>query len=121
MNAPKAGLKSSQGPVVKSPLSAVVDRVAWQECTALLAYESPADSPLGHLLSSNQRDVVADCVNGAVLATALASGEELPPVSLEQLMKQLTLTEAEKRAAGGGQGEVFRLQRVVQGGKEGGW
>eukprot|EP00271_Cylindrocystis_brebissonii_P004026 TRINITY_DN15383_c0_g2_i1.p1 TRINITY_DN15383_c0_g2~~TRINITY_DN15383_c0_g2_i1.p1 ORF type:complete len:454 (-),score=74.96 TRINITY_DN15383_c0_g2_i1:379-1740(-) len=91
-----------------------------QRCLALLAYENPADSPVGPLLHSHQREVVADSVNAAVLSTAVTDGP-LPESALERLLKQLTLCHMEKRVLEGGQGEVFRLHRILQGGKDGGW
>lgn len=85
-----------------------------QECLALLAYENPADSPVGYLFGPNQREVVADQLNAAVLAT-VAPGEDLPRSILERLLKQLTLCHIEKRALDGGQGEMFHLHKVLQG------
>jgi hypothetical protein len=40
---------------------------------ALIAYEAPEASPLAHLLSTAQRERVADVVNAAVLGAAAAA------------------------------------------------
>lgn len=96
------------------------------DCLALLAYERPQDSPIAYLLQFAQREVVADAVNAFVLGTnpslPVASKSGKPPQSaLEKLLRQLTACHVEKRFLNGGQGEVFRLHRILQGGKDGGW
>eukprot|EP00897_Mesotaenium_endlicherianum_P001531 jgi/Mesen1/1405/ME000130S00492 len=91
-----------------------------QDCLALLAYENPAESPVGYLLGVNQREAVADAVNAAVLALG-SPDSQMPHSSLEVLLRQLTLCHVRRRLAAGGQGEVFRLHRLLQGGKDGGW
>lgn len=96
------------------------------DCLALLAYERPQESPIAYLLQFAQREVVADAVNAFVLDTnpsvASASRTGKPPQSaLEKLLRQLTACHVERRFLNGGQGEVFRLHRILQGGKDGGW
>ncbi|KAG0575397.1 hypothetical protein KC19_5G001400 [Ceratodon purpureus] len=96
------------------------------DCLALLAYERPQDSPMAYLLQFAQREVVADAVNAFVLDTnpsmACIGKDGKPPQSaLEKLLRQLTACHVEKRFLNGGQGEVFRLHRILQGGKDGGW
>lgn len=92
-----------------------------QDCLALLAYEKPADSPVGYLLGLGQRETIADAVNAVVLAQnpALQQPDKLPQSALERLLRQLTACDAERCALNGGQGEVFSLQRVLQRGKDG--
>lgn len=78
---------------------------------ALIAYEDPLDSPLRHLLSMGQREVVADVVNGAMLAAASGDGAGTAPQAvLERLLQQLVAVHHEARACNGHQGEVFRLK-----------
>ncbi|MCO5576530.1 hypothetical protein L7F22_030341 [Adiantum nelumboides] len=93
-----------------------------EDCIALLAYEHPGESPVGHLLMLGQREAVADAVNSAILATdpALSSTRSSPQSSLEKLLRQLTACHMERWVLNGGQGEAFRLHRVL-GGKEGPW
>lgn len=94
-----------------------------QDCLALLAYERPQESPMAYLLHFGQREVVADAVNAYVLNTnpSLPSPGKCPQSALEKLLRQLTACHVEKRFLNGGQGEVFRLHRILQGGKDGGW
>ena len=94
-----------------------------QDCLALLAYERPQDSPMAYLLHFSQREVVADAVNAFVLETNsdLPENRKPPQSALEKLLRQLTACHDEKRYLNGGQGEVFRLHRILQGGKDGGW
>lgn len=96
------------------------------DCLALLAYDRPQESPMAYLLQFAQREVVADAVNAFVLDTnpsmARVGKDGKPPQSaLEKLLRQLTACHVEKRFLNGGQGEVFRLHRILQGGKDGGW
>ena len=84
--------------------------VFWvQNCLALLAYEDPLVSPVSYLLGANQREAVADTVNAAVLR----SQDEPQQSVLEKLLRQLTACNGEKRGIEGGQGEVFRLHKVL--------
>ncbi len=94
-----------------------------QDCLALLAYERPQESPMAYLLHFGQREVVADAVNAFVLATnpSLPASGKSPQSGLEKLLRQLTACHVEKRLLNGGQGEVFSLHRILQGGKDGGW
>lgn len=93
-----------------------------QDCIALLAYEHPKESPVGHLLMLGQREAVADAVNSAILATdpAVSSSRNSPQSSLEKLLRQLTACHTERWVLNGGQGETFRLHRVLRG-KDGPW
>lgn len=93
-----------------------------QDCVALLAYEHPAESPVGYLLKLGQREAVADAVNLVILATdpALSSSKSFPQSTLEKLLRQLTACHTEKWLLNGGQGEVFRLHRILRG-KDGAW
>eukprot|EP00850_Spirogloea_muscicola_P020741 SM000225S07020 [mRNA] locus=s225:120356:123276:+ [translate_table: standard] len=92
-----------------------------EDCLALLAYEHPEASPVGHLLSVEQREGVADTVNVAILALGGPEGAPPPQSLLERLLRQLSTCHVEKRLASGGGGEVFELHRVLQGSKESGW
>ncbi|GAQ84119.1 spla ryanodine receptor domain-containing protein [Klebsormidium nitens] len=86
-----------------------------EDVLALLAYEDPSSSPVAYLLSHSQREVVADTLSASVLA--LASPTSRPPQSaLELLLRQLTACHTERRLVDGGQGEVFRLTRLLNGG-----
>ncbi|KAH6558371.1 hypothetical protein KP509_1Z067400 [Ceratopteris richardii] len=93
-----------------------------QDCIALLAYEHPKESPVGHLLMLGQREAVADAINSAILITdpSLPSSRSSPQSTLEKLLRQLTACHTEKWKLNGGQGEMFRLHRVLRG-KEGPW
>eukprot|EP00250_Pteridium_aquilinum_P024567 c29258_g1_i1 orf=64-1431(+) len=93
-----------------------------QDCIALLAYERPTESPVGHLLMLGQREAVADAVNSAVLLTdpAISSSKASPQSSLEKLLRQLTACHTEKWILNGKEGEMFKLHRVLRG-KDGTW
>lgn len=43
------------------------DEQLLQDVLGLLAYESPENSPVGHLLKHQQREKVADAINKAIL------------------------------------------------------
>ncbi|XP_002992236.2 ran-binding protein M homolog [Selaginella moellendorffii] len=92
-----------------------------QDCLALLAYEKPAESPVCYLLKVRQREAVADAVNAVILAMNPNSSGPSPQSTLEKLLRQLTCSQREVRAINGDQGEVFRLHKVLQGSKDGGW
>jgi hypothetical protein len=86
-----------------------------QDVLALLAYEDPSECPVAYLLSHSQREVVADTLSASILAIASPNGR--PPQScLEVLLRQLTACHTERRQVNGGQGEVFRLSRLLNGG-----
>nr|XP_010933002.1 glucose-induced degradation protein 8 homolog isoform X1 [Elaeis guineensis] len=58
-----------------------------EDLMALLAYEEPEKSPMFHLLSSDYRQNIADCLNQAILAHA-----NLPSYSsMERLIQQATV------------------------------
>ncbi|KAL0910217.1 hypothetical protein M5K25_021174 [Dendrobium thyrsiflorum] len=59
---------------------------------ALLAYEDPTKSCVGHLLHLGQREFVADAVNAMVLTTSSGSKrtEDWAFSHYEKLLKQLT-------------------------------
>lgn len=91
-----------------------------QNCLALLAYKDPTSSPVGYLLTSIQRDAVADTVNVAILALG-AFSTTFQQSLLEALLKQLIACHNELRIVNGGQGEIFRLHGVLKGVRGGGW
>eukprot|EP00262_Sarcandra_glabra_P012789 TRINITY_DN3373_c0_g1_i2.p1 TRINITY_DN3373_c0_g1~~TRINITY_DN3373_c0_g1_i2.p1 ORF type:complete len:473 (+),score=78.82 TRINITY_DN3373_c0_g1_i2:76-1494(+) len=86
-----------------------------QECSALLAYEEPLKSPVGHLLNVAHREAAADAVNSMVLSTdpSMKGSESYYLSHLEKLLRQLTACCLERRALNGDQGEAFNLQRVL--------
>lgn len=90
-----------------------------RECVALLAYEEPLKSPVGHLLGESQREVVADAVNAMVLSTNAGLKDPLSCLhsQLENLLRQLTACCLERRSLNGDQGEAFHLHQVLNSGK----
>lgn len=46
-------------------------RILFQDFIALLAYEEPEQSPMFHLLSSDYRQHIADCLNRAILGVCV--------------------------------------------------
>lgn len=92
-----------------------------QECVALLAYEEPLKSPVGHLLGESQRGVVADAVNSMILSTNPNAKDSQSCLysQLEKLLRQLTACCLERRFLNGDQGEAFNLHRVLNCGKMG--
>ncbi|KAK1276438.1 hypothetical protein QJS04_geneDACA011112 [Acorus gramineus] len=91
-----------------------------QDTIALLAYEEPTKSPVGHLLKMNHREVVADAVNAMVLSTDpnVKDVKNCLQSHLEKLLRQLTACCLERRALNGDQGEAFHLHSVVNSDKE---
>ncbi|XP_062219320.1 ran-binding protein M homolog isoform X2 [Phragmites australis] len=87
-----------------------------KECIALLAYEKPAESCIGYLLDSAQREFVADAVNAAVLCTNpnMKDPESCLYSCLEKLLRQLTVCSFERRAFNHDQGDAFLLHKEVQ-------
>ncbi|XP_043709047.1 ran-binding protein M homolog [Telopea speciosissima] len=87
-----------------------------QDCIALLAYEEPMKSPVGHLLHMSQREVVADAVNAMVLSTNpnMKDSQSYLQSYLERLLRQLATSCLERRSLHGDQGETFQLNRVLQ-------
>lgn len=92
-----------------------------KECVALLAYEEPSKSSVGHLLGDSQREVVADAVNAMVLSTNPDAKETQSCLhsQLERLLRQLTACCLERRFLNGDQGDAFNLHRVLNGSKMG--
>lgn len=92
-----------------------------KECVALLAYEEPSKSSVGHLLGDSQREVVADAVNAMVLSTNPDAKETLSCLhsQLERLLRQLTACCLERRFLNGDQGDAFNLHRVLNSSKMG--
>ncbi|KAJ8431463.1 hypothetical protein Cgig2_014956 [Carnegiea gigantea] len=92
-----------------------------KECVALLAYEEPSKSSVGHLLGDPQREVVADAVNAMVLSTNPNAKETQSCLhsQLEKLLRQLTACCLERRFLNGDQGEAFNLHRVLNSSKMG--
>lgn len=86
-----------------------------REYVALLAYEEPSKSPIGHLLGESQREVVADAVNAMILSTNPNTKDSLSCLhsQLEKLLRQLTACCLERRLLNGDQGEAFHLHRVL--------
>ncbi|XP_021748094.1 ran-binding protein 10-like [Chenopodium quinoa] len=86
-----------------------------RECVALLAYEEPLNSPVGHLLKESQREVVADAVNAMILSTNPGLKDSLSCLhsQLEKLLRQLSACCLERRSLNGDQGEAFHLHRVL--------
>jgi hypothetical protein len=74
-------------------------------------------------LHFGQHEVVANVVNAFVLATnpSLPASGKSPQSGLEKLLRQLIACHVKKHLLNGGQGEVFSLHRILQGGKDGGW
>ncbi|KAI8467332.1 MAG: SPRY-domain-containing protein [Monoraphidium minutum] len=120
---------------------------ALKDVVALIVYEDPEASPLGHLMSRRQREKVADAVNAAVLSEAAGGGEgaggeggeggggaaeqqqQQQPLqsSLERLLAQLVAVQGALHDEAGGRGEPFDLRRHLGppppaggGGSEGG-
>ncbi|TVU29703.1 hypothetical protein EJB05_21282 [Eragrostis curvula] len=87
-----------------------------KECVALLAYEKPAESCIGYLLGSPQREFVADAVNAAVLSTNpnMKDPESCLYSCLEKLLRQLTVCSFERRAFNNDQGDAFLLHKEMQ-------
>jgi Ran-binding protein 9/10 len=87
-----------------------------QEIVALLAYEKPAESCIGYLLDSPQREFVADAVNAAVLSTNpnMKDPESCLYSCLEKLLRQLTVCSSERRAFNNDQGDTFLLHKEMQ-------
>lgn len=85
------------------------------DTVALIAYEEPEDSPMQQLLDDAQREVVADVVNAALLASASGKPkwEVKPQAHLEQILRQLVAVHGEKLDCNGGQGEIFSLQKQL--------
>jgi len=101
-------------PVLRLPLPI-------QECVALLAYEEPLKSSVGHLLGDSQREVVADAVNAMILSTNPNAKDTHSCLhsQLEKLLRQLTACCLERRFLNGDQGEAFNLHRVLNSSKMG--
>lgn len=87
-----------------------------KESVALLAYEKPAESCVGYLLDSPQREFVADAVNAAVLSTNpnMKDPESCLYSCLEKLLRQLTVCSFERRAFKNDQGDAFLLHKEMQ-------
>ncbi|KAG2659062.1 ran-binding protein M homolog [Panicum virgatum] len=87
-----------------------------KESVALLAYEKPAESCIGYLLDSPQREFVADAVNAAVLSTnpAMKDPESCLYSCLERLLRQLTVCSFERRTFNNDQGDAFLLHKEVR-------
>jgi len=84
-----------------------------QEALGLLAYEDPFNSPVSYLLQLQQRESVADLVNGYILLLEL-KGETQPSQSvLEILLRQLVVAQEISRERSGGVGEEFHLDTYI--------
>ncbi|GJM85257.1 hypothetical protein PR202_ga01692 [Eleusine coracana subsp. coracana] len=86
------------------------------EIVALLAYDKPAETCIGYLLDSPQREFVADAVNAAVLSTNpnMKDPESCLYSCLEKLLRQLTVCSFERRAFNNNQGDTFLLHKEMQ-------
>ncbi|XP_068647186.1 ran-binding protein M homolog isoform X1 [Aristolochia californica] len=98
-----------------SPLSSLL-----QDCIALLAYEEPQNSPVGHFLDMVQREAVADAINITILSTNpnLKDSHNCLHSHLEKLLRQLSACCLERRALNGDQGEAFHLHKVLYSGSK---
>ncbi|GMH46073.1 hypothetical protein BSKO_14037 [Bryopsis sp. KO-2023] len=79
---------------------------------AVVAYVNPEESPQKHLLTSGQREMVADVVNAAMLLSARGrdEGDHRPVSVLERLLRQLVACHRQMRSENRNQGEVFKLK-----------
>ncbi|KAK3154362.1 hypothetical protein QOZ80_2BG0189540 [Eleusine coracana subsp. coracana] len=86
------------------------------EIVALLAYDKPAETCIGYLLDSPQREFVADAVNATVLSTNpnMKDPESCLYSCLEKLLRQLTVCSFERRAFNNDQGDTFLLHKEMQ-------
>ncbi|CAH2070682.1 unnamed protein product [Thlaspi arvense] len=84
-----------------------------EDCFALLVYECPQESNVGHFLEVSQREVVADAVNAAVLSTN-PNSEDWFYSHLETLLRQVMACCVELRSSNDGQGELFSLNRLLK-------
>jgi hypothetical protein len=89
------------------------------DVTALLAYPDPKTSPVGHLLTTSQRETVADIINTAMLehnASLSSTMVQKPRNSksvLEKLLVQLCRVQAEIRRRNDNKGEIFKLEHYA--------
>mmetsp|Transcript_18268 Transcript_18268/g.25585 ORF Transcript_18268/g.25585 Transcript_18268/m.25585 type:complete len:427 (-) Transcript_18268:292-1572(-) len=86
-----------------------------QNVLGLLAYDTPLKSPLSYLLEANQREVVADSLNKAILAIEQNKGENAHDEvqsGLEKVVRQLLAVQNMLREKVGNRGEVFHLDRI---------
>ena len=89
------------------------------DVTALLAYPDPKTSPVGHLLTTSQRETVADIINTAMLehnASLSSTVVQKPRNSksvLEKLLVQLCRVQAEIRRRNDNKGEIFKLEHYA--------
>ena len=94
-----------------------------EDVLALLAYKDPFASPMGHLMTTTQRETVADVTNAAMLdastegssaSTALGgSGGRGCKSVLELILVQLCRVQAEIRRRNDNKGEIFDLDQHV--------
>ena len=77
-----------------------------QDVLALLAYKDPYTSPMGYLMTTSQRETVADVINTAMLETKSKA-------VLEKILTQLCRVQAEIRRRNDNKGENFKLDRLI--------
>ncbi|CAN8308074.1 unnamed protein product [Cochlearia groenlandica] len=95
-------------------IGATVFKDIVEDCFALLVYEHPEESNVGYFLDSSQREVVADAVNAAILATDPKGKEQQLHSRLETLLRQLMTCCLELRSLNDGQGESLSLNRFLK-------
>ena len=88
-----------------------------KDVLALLAYKDPHQSPVGHLMTTSQRENVADVINTAMLEhNASPSSTKKTRNSksvLEKLLVQLCRVQAEIRRRNDNKGEIFKLEHYA--------
>ena len=79
-----------------------------EDVLALLAYRDPSTSPMGYLMTTAQREAVADVVNNAMLPK-----EDQGKSVLEKILVQLCRVQAEIRRRNDNKGEIFKLEHFL--------
>ena len=83
------------------------DQNLLQDVLALLAYRDPATSPMGHFMSTAQREKVADIINNHMLASTSSASV------LEKILVQLCRVQAEIRRRNENKGEIFNINNLT--------
>ncbi|QDZ21211.1 SPRY domain-containing protein [Chloropicon primus] len=89
-----------------------------EDVLALLAYKDPYTSPMGYLMTTTQREAVADAINSAMLEAssnvptpyASSGGSKTSKSVLEKILVQLCRVQAEIRRKNENKGEIFNLE-----------
>ena len=79
-----------------------------EDVLALLAYRDPSTSPMGYLMTTAQREAVADVVNNAMLPK-----EDQGKSVMEKILVQLCRVQAEIRRRNDNKGEIFKLEHFL--------